>query len=195
VLATTLLIALLWSSTNPSYKVNLSSPAVAADAHARIQATIHHPLHLGVVMFNTFIGQSSDAMYQMFAGDFGWLDTPVPLWVTALVVGMVVYSLLTEYEISRIKSTKYYNLSIVAIALLLYATTCAVFYVYLTPIGSRQIMGLQGRYFIPIIILLGFMQGNKIFRTSEQEYKKLVLLVAPVILTASIVTIIGRFYL
>jgi uncharacterized membrane protein len=187
-------LALIWDLVNPIFRTSLSNSGAGADAKAQIVQTLHHPLHLIIVAFNTFINQNSNTLYSMFAGNFGWLDTQIPIWAVCLVIGCVVYCLLTEYDTQSKIPTKYYNLSITTVAIILFAATCAIFYVYWTPVGGRQIAGLQGRYFIPSIILLGLLQRRKLFKVNEKQYRMIVLFTIPTVLVVSVLTIIGRFY-
>ena len=189
-----LVLACIWGTTNPSIQ-NLARPVVANDVHSRISITLHHPIHLAIIATNTFFTTNSNGLYTTLAGDFGWLDTPLPVWAVGGILGVLFYCLATEYGGKKLRPIRYYNRSIAVIAAGLFTLTCVVFYLYWTPIGSRQILGLQGRYFIPVIVLIALLQGKKLFQTSEKQYKWIVLVSTPIMLAASILTIISRFYL
>lgn len=189
----TWLFAALWGLLNPALHASVSS-AAAVDAHNRLITTLHYPVHLAVVLGNTFFSPKSNDLYTSFAGNFGWLDTPIPLWTSALVIGVLAYCLITEYDRLPRNKNKFYNPLLLAICAALFVAICSAFYLYWTPIESRQILGLQGRYFIPLVLLLALLQGKKFLVSSQNDYARIVLLTVPIVLTASIFSIIGRFY-
>jgi len=130
----------------------------------------------------------------MFAGNFGWLDTPIPVWCIVLTLGVVGFCLVTDYENRKLSNSKYFDLSIIIVAAILFLCTSAIFYLYWTPISVDNIQGLQGRYFIPIVMLLGLYQGRKLFKLQANQYTKLIVLIVPIILMTSAVTIFERYY-
>lgn len=188
------LLAFLWRTTNPVFKNNIASAANGADPVAQLHYVAQAPLSTVTTFLNTFFGLKSDLIYKSFTGVFGWLDTQIPLWLSALILGLIVYVFLVAYEKHKKGNHTLYNSTIFISVFMLTAVTCAIFYLFWTPPGGNYIQGLQGRYFIPIIILLAFYQGRRLLTTDEKTFSTVIKFGSVVILSSSLLFIASRFY-
>jgi uncharacterized membrane protein len=76
----------------------------------------------------------------------------------------------------------------------LFLAISTALYVYYDAVRYREIVGLQGRYFIPIVILaVPVIDG--LFKVKPQIYKGIAITLPVLLLGASVVTIAFRYYL
>ncbi len=97
-------------------------------------------------------GTYGDAVLTTYFGVFGWLDTALPLWVMMVYLLLLFTTLL--YQIGRGANPRFYQ-KVIFISVLLLASvgTITAMYFNATAVGSPVISGVQGRYFIPFIIM------------------------------------------
>ena len=78
---------------------------------------------------------------------FGWLEYSIP-FMSIITVTMFVKICVCEREIQINRINK---VLIFLMVLGIYASTCLAMYLSWTPVGSSSIVGVQGRYFIPML--------------------------------------------
>lgn len=97
--------------------------------------------HFGGALVNNF------ETYIMTLSEFGWFEYGIPLMpivTIALFVKICIQG--QEIQINRINKTLLF-LMVIGI----YVSTCLAMYLSWTPVGSVKIVGVQGRYFIPML--------------------------------------------
>jgi hypothetical protein len=93
------------------------------------------------------------------AGDFGWLDVPLPSWMLELAEALVgVLTLASIWLLARLRGT--WRLGLLAVDLLALISLLVLLHVT----EYRQTLGgggafLQGRYILPVVSLLGLAVG------------------------------------
>ena len=137
-------------------RVSLPS-AAAAHAAGQVHALLLHPRLLPVLVRSTVHIQWREGCpyCRESVGVLGWLDTPLPNPYYALT-GLV---LLAAFWASRAPGS-FDARRRAAVAGLVAAAVGAVFvlqYLSWSPIGSRIIKGVQGRYFLPLVPFLGLV--------------------------------------
>lgn len=115
--------------------------------------------------------------WRMFVGILGWLDTPLPDIIYTFYGYLLFLVLLI---LLYFRSTLSKGISILLIFTLLSSSLMIFFLLWLswTPIGSDLILGVQGRYFIPIFLVFGALIS---YNTKIQNQKLKNLLVLAVI--------------
>lgn len=109
-----------------------------------------HPKEALCMLFNTFFLMGGTHYSEMFASGFGWLQIYTSGFLTT---GFTVLMLLTLLncggkEICFNKKQRIMSLSAVAVSVFIIVISMWIFW---TPVGSAHIVGLQGRYFIPLL--------------------------------------------
>lgn len=97
--------------------------------------------HFGGALVNNF------ETYIITLSEFGWFEYGIPLMpivTIALFVKICIQE--QEIQINRINKTLVF-LMVIGI----YVSTCLAMYLSWTPVGSVTILGVQGRYFIPML--------------------------------------------
>jgi uncharacterized membrane protein len=133
----------------------IQAPIVRPDAKPDMAGQIHflmsHPAALISVPVQTGIHAGPEYSAQMI-GVLGWLDTllPKPYYVAAYVL-LVVGCCLTWTS----KPTHW-----AWVLVIMGAVKLAIFgalYLSYTPVGAAQVDGVQGRYFLPVLLVLPLM--------------------------------------
>lgn len=165
---------------------------------AQINSLLHSPWLFFRSMINTifFITPSGNILSQSIIGSFGWLDTPLsPPFV---IIGYVYLTLilLVNYETpNRCKGISKNTRIMISIIGALYAI--AVFlamYIYFTPVTGNHVMGVNGRYLVPLMFILVPILFSNILRVRKRLYINFVKTMSIFLLIISVLTIIFRYY-
>ena len=109
-----------------------------------------HPKEALCMLFNTFFLMGGTHYAEMFASGFGWLQIYTSGFLTAGFTVLMVLTLLNceGREICFNKKQRIISLSAAAVSIFIIVISMWIFW---TPAGSAHIVGLQGRYFIPLL--------------------------------------------
>lgn len=110
------------------------------------------PLLLPTVMFNTF-AQSGHWLMKTVVGYLGWTDTLMPNWYYLTVAGALAVALIAPGNRGSILWPA--TLGLLTVAALITVVSASL-YVTWTPLGQATINGLQGRYILGVLPLLGW---------------------------------------
>ena len=169
-----------------------SADQVAAQTHA----ILAHPQLLATLVWTTIQGQwlRHCDIFQGFVGVLGWLDTPLPASYYALTAVVMILAIMVSVRDQPPLDT---TLRRLAAAALFLGAVCAVFlleYLSWSPVGSRFIEGVQGRYFLPIMPFLGFLLPRH--RLPDPVWARLALCLYPALsITITVQAIVLRYYL
>ena len=128
----------------------------------QFQWLLAHPLGAIVVIYHTLIANKT-FYYESAVGILGWLDTPLPHWIYP-VFGFIVLLAIAPLLASLTRSLATWSPFLVAAlsGVLLFLGIEIALYATWTPVGAPIVQGVQGRYLLPILPLLGLLA-----RTSE----------------------------
>lgn len=84
---------------------------------------------------------------------YGWLSYSCPF--LSLIMVYMFGKLCAEEE--GVNFSKIERLLIVLMVLGIYGATCLALYIGWSPVGNKEVLGVQGRYFIPMLVLLGMV--------------------------------------
>lgn len=132
----------IWSAGNAHY-----GPGVDPDANRALLTG--QPLVVARMAFNTFFGDGMTGLYQSMIGRLGWLDIPLSGWAYTLAGGMLLASLGTNPDGTRIPVLT--RLLALGAALGSLALIALPLFLTWTHVGAPVIQGLQGRYFLPTL--------------------------------------------
>jgi len=146
---------------------------------------------------NGLTNQKGD-LYRGIFGDFAWLRTPLPMFfvlalTVALTLSLVVTSrgdrILVPAGRNRLWWTLILGAALVATVLLV----ALALYLYFTPTAGPAVQGLQGRYFLPMVLLLAFLcVGGRLVSQRPAKITIVVVLVAS--LVVSVYVLVLRYY-
>ncbi len=95
------------------------------------------------------------ALAEGFVGRLGWLDLALPHWVRRLAWASLGLGVLTSAApaAGRRAAGSGGRAAVLGVALASAAAVFVVQYVTWTPVGLGVVMGVQGRYFLPVVLL------------------------------------------
>lgn len=141
------------------------------NASEQIKEIIHHPGNYVKTLFTTFGQQGENYIYQAIGSSLSWFCIPVPfISIIAYLFVMIGACFVEKHEIALSRNQKLYCLAICLGVIVLVATGM---YLTWTTVGKPIIEGIQGRYFIPIIFLLGLClcQKDNYLKIKNSEIK------------------------
>lgn len=137
-------------------------------------------------------------------GNFGWLDTPLP---QAFIIIYLILLILTAIFDACVTSgiNLYTRLSSLFVCALIVAATVLIMYLehspLVVPVGGLVSEGVQGRYFIPILIFfaLGFSNSSLLkFKHSETvcgNASKALPVISAAFLCVTVLTLFTRYWI
>lgn len=183
----------IWMTTISNLSIPVISP-FDPDPSLQIKSIIHNPLEYINVLWNTYFFINSDGIARSFIGTFGWMDAPVSEFISVTGYTTLAFLLIANYKkpINRLMG-KQRLILVTAIVVYWLAVTTAL-YAYYGPVNHKVVIGIQGRYFIPVALLLIPLLYNNWLRTSKINYKKFATVLPTLLLVASVITIFYRYY-
>lgn len=158
----------------------------------QVKFVLMHPLYYIKTILNTFY-INRNFYFCSYIGEFGWLDTYAPIRVYFIFPIVFVLILLFDNGIKlRIRERLIFLITFIG----LIGLVMTALYVIWTPLGSNNILGVQGRYFIPIAPLILYICNWK-NRYSAKRTKLLtfvVLFASTINLILCVIRLGSRFY-
>lgn len=144
---------------------------------------------------NYLFGVKGDNIVYSFAGKFGLLDAPMGLhWIVLYFSSLILGSLVQEKDS---KSLIVYQRVILLVMMALYTllTFFALYQIWNKVGRTASIEGLQGRYFIPVSLLVVplFSSKDMVLNIKPMKINIVVSLFLVLVLIAAIVTLTGRY--
>ena len=178
-----------------------------------ITSTIYFPRT--IQLFSDTLKYLGDELLLTLLGKFGWLDTTISLRLTMIIFSILAVSAFITTN-SGIKEKNKLSLFekliiIVCIMSMIYMVSLSqvkhsILIFHLdnindnTVLGFKKILhtipyivGLQGRYYIPMILPIGILFQD-LYKTEKESYSKFILIIESLILTMTSLTIIQRYF-
>ena len=115
------------------------------------QYLINNPVQTVLVALRTIKNQSIMYITTMISNGLGWLNINLSVMVFVVYCLMLLFSVSGNDSIRMKKGMKYWMIVIVLI------TTLGIFYAHMvnwTVVSCPIVLGVQGRYFIPLLIII-----------------------------------------
>jgi len=162
----------------------------------QIHLIIHNPLGFINALWDSYFFSWGDVTTKSFIGTFGWGDTSLSeLIVTMGYIGLFLVATINPYNHLRRWVTKRQKIWLGIMGIVYWLAITATLYAYYNPVGAKTILGLQGRYFLPLgFIAIPLLYSNWL-KSSKTAYKKIAVLVPLFLLLTSVVTIYFRYYI
>jgi uncharacterized membrane protein len=187
-LATPIFCYLAWGFVGSLGVSTLPSLSSAEQLHSLIFA----PWHFFHMLFNTiFFSTPSGALLAVsIIGNFGYLDAPMSPLLTG--VGFVLVGLILLSGDEQGGLTKKAKLVLGAGAMMYLLGVFLAMFLYFSIPSDNHIRGVQGRYFMPVLVALPFIYTFTV--VSKQKYVRLVKVGTTVLLIFTVLTIFLRYY-
>lgn len=183
---------LLWQKVIDSVYVNLNG---SANACAQMKFILSHPFAYLVILAKTFIIKTPRIFITMI-GVLGWQDTRLDFLTYMLYPVLIVLAMLSERKPAdfEFKTWQIYLISIdVFISVIIIFTNM---YVMWSAVGYPVILGLNGKYFTPLMLplLLLFYNKTKAHIENPDQIRLLIYITLILILISSDLSLLHRFY-
>lgn len=160
------IINLLWLGISSRYLANFRE----GDSKIQVLLALQNPIQYIQTLLYTINLNGHSYVMSLFGNAIGWgefikLDSIVPY--TLLAIYLFVAS--TDEEIKE-KLKKYQIMWILLVVLAVIGLIFTSLYVQWTTVGKESILGIQGRYFLPILPLIMLLLGNAL--KVKTSYKK-----------------------
>ncbi|MEG0251140.1 MAG: DUF2142 domain-containing protein [Christensenellaceae bacterium] len=172
-----------------------------ANMFKQLSFMLHNPSTGASVIVKTGTLTAGDNLEQMFT--FGWmsygLDT-IFIYIYFAFMALVAFAY-TKYEYQKPLQTTSVStanrLGILLVMLAVFLLTYLSLYLGWTPVGLGTVLGVQGRYLIPILLLLPFLAQNVSPLVSKDAYDRSqynIVFVAVLFLSLSVLSTVLHYY-
>jgi len=184
-----------WYTKVSSIKIN---PDPLVQPELQKELVLNNPLQFLVEpFFQTYATLHSNAFTEGLFGNFGWLTTPMPLYVIILSA-ITLFLAIKQIDKKEQKSIDYlsnkkgiFATYLIMVFVAIVGLISVALYIYWTAYKLPYIQGIQGRYFLPILPLL--LIPLALYTKKNSSRATLILLIITVLIIA-IATLFGRFY-
>lgn len=174
---------------------NLPQNVVPTD---QIKLMIESPQKFLFALWNTYFYAWGDSIYYSLIGTFGWADTPMA--VPFVILGYVALAL--TFLTNRGGDARYVEhlgilprLGIALVCIGYFLAINAAMYIYYSPVDFNIVVGVQGRYLIPLLLLIALLSVNKDILSQTLKSYRLVTRYTPLILlVVALVYVLMRYY-
>jgi len=152
-----------------------------------------NPWDFVFIMFSTL----HDRWMEYFAGlvgILGWLDTLLPFWLYWSYIPVLICTAFFEKSNAAMKN---YTERLVLAGIAVVTSLFIAISVYLTYsyVGETVVRGVQGRYFVPLVMPILLIFSNRRFNIPSRWIQLMIPSYCLVVLVVTCLTIINRYYI
>ncbi|WP_292005078.1 DUF2142 domain-containing protein [Chlorobium sp.] len=167
-----------------------------ANPAAQIVYIKNNPLVLVDVVLRNAIN-NVDALSMGMFGILGWLDTKLSS-NSYVIMKLLVYVMTVAGVVVSVYKKRYYALMSILIALLSLFLISLALYISWTPVGQGSVEGVQGRYMIPVFLMITYLLREDWLKKHKNYSKAVVATVAFLMYAvglSSLFSILQRYYI
>lgn len=189
VLLPAILSTILWSKLIDGLYVNLNSEA---DMYRQLDFILHNPLNfIGVILATLFI--KTFRLIITGIGVLGWQDTRLDF--LTYIIYPIMFFLSIFCEKTKHFFAKWQNALIATVVIFSYLIIVTYMYLAWSTIGNPIVIGLNGKYFIPLVLPAMLLIKNLVKKEfCIQNFDKTIYTLSFLILLSSTLSILVRFY-
>lgn len=144
-----IIINLIWLKIASNYLLEYNA---GVDSSEQVNYIFNYPFRYIQTIFNTCIASMYQFAYGMFGGWLEWLDTEMGHIYPVLSI-IIATILIYNNSKNEIKVPPVHKLLMIGISISTIGLIFTSLYVQWNPVGSSFIGGIQGRYFLPVLLL------------------------------------------
>lgn len=157
------------------------------------------PTKIPEIALNTYTTNYGDSIIQGIIGVFGVADTTMPIWVYFMAAINISFTfLLSSVDDNKTKRLKKIHIIVFSLLIIFYfAIVNGAIYVFYSPVKFEILYGVQGRYFLPILLALVPIPIRYII-VNKNQYSKLrrdIIITSVCILLIAVYIVLRRYYL
>lgn len=146
------IIASLWFKVSSSY-VDTRDYITENNVNFREQVKflIQNPKDFTRIILMDGLESGEKYLYEAVGNELGWLNIEVPHIKITIIIFIFILSIFLENHGYELKNTE--KIYVILITLGIYFLVIIGLYFTWSPVGSQTVMGVQGRYLVPILML------------------------------------------
>jgi uncharacterized membrane protein len=186
---------LVISTASGADTVASTTPA-EVNSSEQTQVVRENPKRAVRVLWNSYMTQYGDDEVRGVVGIFGAADTLYPLWMFALyVIILGLFAVMSNDK--RMHMPKRWQILTAGIAILYFLIVNYALYTGYTPVNFNIVYGVQGRYFLPIIIasVIIFAGGVYVAKREFNKFLPRALAIVFILILLALFITIQRYYL
>lgn len=140
--------------------------------HYSILYLLQNPIEIALVVFMTVINQLSFYLDSFVGRYLGYLDITIPTFIIYLIyILLIIVSIPKDEERKQISSST--KMVFIFSSLMTFIMISAGMLIACSTLSDQMVMGLQGRYLLPVIGLLLLCVDTKILKVKEHSESKI----------------------
>lgn len=162
-----------------------------ANSEMQIAFIKTHPLAYMLVLIKTFIVKTPRILITMI-GVLGWQDTKLD-WITYMAYPILMYyAVVTDnYQFILKKWQKLLIVCVICFGIIAIYTSL---YIMWSPVANSVVLGLNGKYFIPLVLPLCLLFKTKSAKYNYEYFNVVMIIAVIFILISSELSLLHRFY-
>lgn len=183
-------IAIVYYLHTLDFATNLSQVDYITQMNVNGEEQIKYIMNNFSHWFRMFIAAMINQVYISVVqlSTFGWLSYGYPILIVAMPF---IYGKICFQE-QGMDFSKFEKFLITLMVLGSYGLTCLALYIGWTSVGSESIEGVQGRYFIPILVLMGLVLASG--KSEEKRKQHMVDVMLVLLMVASMIIVTSNHY-
>ena len=142
---------------------DITSPAIVGEQLKYIKG---HKLKTFGVLSKNIYDQFKIQMYWMF-GTHGLLDTYMPQLFVFMLIVITIITIVNDIFNEKEKMSIFYKLTLFVLMILSVYAMYGIMYLDWTPktlgvVGGKEVTGIQGRYYLPLLLLIPIVFNNNL---------------------------------
>ncbi len=162
-----------------------------ADMFQQIDFIIHNPISFFVIIVKTIFVKTLRIIITMI-GVLDWQDTRLDILTYIFYPIALIYVALNYYD-KKVKLSKIQTIILSLSLLISYFIIVTYMYLSWSPVGSGIVTGLNGKYFITLLLPLLILLASKI-KTSFILNNNLIFTFSFFVLFSAVISLLIRFY-
>ncbi len=187
ILSTIFIVALIWLFITKGLYVTEKGVSI----HDQLLFILPHPLLFLQLIWNDLV--TNPLKYFKIMVGTNWVSYPLPKSVYYAVISLLLFLPFLDKNDIKIDFKK--KSIIIGTFLLITGFIYLFDYLTWTPVGLNKIIGVQGRYFIPVLPLLFLLFYNNKFKSKDNILKPITVVSIILILTVTVLFFIGEYYI
>lgn len=140
------------------------------DSGMQVLHVLQHPINYLNVIYNTILEKHEIIFWEFFGDGLGALNIHVDRWIYYFFAALLLILAVAKTDDIEIRIKDKIIMFIVTVGAVLLIFTSE--YVQWTAVANEVIEGIQGRYFIPVALIICIMLENKALRLNKKDLEK-----------------------
>lgn len=174
-------------------------PGANVNPQDQLTYIVHYPLKYAATILYTLLYKQSTFLTTSLFGRLGWATIILPTYTYLLIAVTLTMAILKEggSVAARVLSRSRLRLALTTTGVATILAVCTSLYFTFSTVGATQIEGLQGRYFIPVLLLLlpVFVSKGHQLKISEKRFTIFISCSLLVVLMISVAMLLNVNYI